>query len=196
MPDDKPEFYDPAEDGPWCSPREILARHGYAPLPPAKLDARQLPGRLWELLYAAAGRRFFFCRTNHLSDEELYVLLWERWLDEPTADIPPEAVPLALRVAADRMLPHLMQGADASLLQPPVNVLRLSLHPQGLAPNIANLAQWRAHIFERLRHQVQATFVVPTMLHRILEHPRFPSTDLSSLMSLSYGAAPMPLLNA
>ena len=91
MPDDKPEFYDPAEDGPWCSPREILARHGYAPLPPAKLDARQLPGRLWELLYAAAGRRFFFCRTNHLSDEELYVLLWERWLDEPTADIPPEA---------------------------------------------------------------------------------------------------------
>src|SRR5207253_2066875 len=60
-------------------------------------------------------------------------------------------------VAANRMLPHLMQGADASLLQAPVNVLRLSLHPQGLAPNIANLAQWRTHIFERLRHQVQAT---------------------------------------
>jgi len=36
-------------------------------------------------------------------------------------------------------------------------VLRLSLHPQGLAPRIANLAQWRAHIFERLRHQVHTT---------------------------------------
>ena len=42
------------------------------------------------------------------------------------------------------------------------------------------------------RHRVQATFVVPTMLHRILDHPRFSSTDLSSLTSLSYGAAPMP----
>jgi MmyB-like transcription regulator ligand binding domain len=60
-------------------------------------------------------------------------------------------------VAANRMLPHLMQGADESLLQAPVNVLRLSLHPKGLAPRIANLAQWRSHIFERLRHQVHAT---------------------------------------
>jgi transcriptional regulator with XRE-family HTH domain len=60
-------------------------------------------------------------------------------------------------VAANRMLPHLVQGADPSLLAPPVNVLRLSLHPRGLAPKIANLAQWRSHIFERLRHQVHAT---------------------------------------
>lgn len=60
-------------------------------------------------------------------------------------------------VAANRMLAHLVQGADAALLQPPVNVLRLSLHPRGLAPRIANLAQWRSHIFERLRHQVRAT---------------------------------------
>ena len=60
-------------------------------------------------------------------------------------------------VAANRMLPHLTQGADASLLQAPVNVLRLSLHPQGLAPKIANLVQWRTHIFERLRQQIHAT---------------------------------------
>ncbi|HUR89292.1 MAG TPA: helix-turn-helix transcriptional regulator [Ramlibacter sp.] len=60
-------------------------------------------------------------------------------------------------VAANRMLPHLMQGADPSLLQAPVNVLRLSLHPRGLASKIANLVQWRVHIFERLRHQVQLT---------------------------------------
>src|SRR5436309_8879664 len=91
MPDDAPELYDPAEDGPWRSPREIFARFGYAPVPPSELGDRQLPGRLWELLYAAAARRFFFCSTNHLSDQELYTLLWEQWLDEPTADIPPEA---------------------------------------------------------------------------------------------------------
>ncbi len=60
-------------------------------------------------------------------------------------------------VAANRMLAHLVQGADPALLQAPVNVLRLSLHPRGVAPRIANLGQWRSHIFERLRHQVQAT---------------------------------------
>ena len=91
MSDDAPDIYDPAEDGPWRSRREIFARFGYAPFPPADLDDRQLPGRLWELLYAAAARRFFFCSTDHLSDRELYGLLWEQWLDEPTADIPLEA---------------------------------------------------------------------------------------------------------
>jgi len=91
MPDDTPEVFDPAEDCGRCSPREILARHSYAPLPPAELNDLQLPGRLWEWLYAAAARRFFFCSTNHLSDREFYNLLWEQWLDEPTADIPLEA---------------------------------------------------------------------------------------------------------
>ena len=85
------EFIDPVEDCPSRSPREIFARYGYAPLPPGEMDDRQLPGRLWELLYAAAARRFFFFATNHLGDRSLYALLWERWLDEPTADIPLEA---------------------------------------------------------------------------------------------------------
>jgi hypothetical protein len=55
------------------------------------------------------------------------------------------------------MLPHLLAGADPSLLEPPVNVLRLSLHPRGLAPRIVNLAQWRRHVLERLRQQVAAS---------------------------------------
>jgi acyl-CoA synthetase (AMP-forming)/AMP-acid ligase II len=40
------------------------------------------------------------------------------------------------------------------------------------------------------RHAVTTAFIVPTMLYRILEHPDFPTTDLSSLVSLTYGAAP------
>ncbi|HEY6624809.1 MAG TPA: AMP-binding protein [Acidimicrobiales bacterium] len=40
------------------------------------------------------------------------------------------------------------------------------------------------------RHGVQTSFLVPTMLHRILDHPDFPTTDLRSLSSLTYGAAP------
>src|SRR5215467_12530570 len=42
------------------------------------------------------------------------------------------------------------------LLEPPVNVLRLSLHPDGMAPRIANLPEWRAHLLTRLHRQVAA----------------------------------------
>jgi transcriptional regulator with XRE-family HTH domain len=43
------------------------------------------------------------------------------------------------------------------LLAPPVNVLRLSLHPDGMAPHIVNLGEWRAHLLGRLRRQQAAT---------------------------------------
>jgi transcriptional regulator with XRE-family HTH domain len=43
------------------------------------------------------------------------------------------------------------------LLEPPANVLRLSLHPDGMAPRIANLPQWRAHLLARLSRQIEAT---------------------------------------
>jgi transcriptional regulator with XRE-family HTH domain len=60
-------------------------------------------------------------------------------------------------VAHNAAVAPLLAGADAALLQPPVNVLRLSLHPQGLAPRIANLAEWRAHLLARLRQQIDVT---------------------------------------
>lgn len=41
-------------------------------------------------------------------------------------------------------------------------------------------------------HRVTHSFVVPTMLKRIMEHADFPNTDLSSLKLVAYGAAPMP----
>ena len=43
------------------------------------------------------------------------------------------------------------------LLAPPANVLRLSLHPEGMAPRIVNLAEWRGHLLSRLQRQVAAT---------------------------------------
>ena len=48
-------------------------------------------------------------------------------------------------------------GVRPELLRPPANVLRLSLHPEGLAPRIVNLGEWRAHLLGRLRRQVAAT---------------------------------------
>lgn len=60
-------------------------------------------------------------------------------------------------VAHNRLVPILMAAAAPALLQPPVNVLRLSLHPQGLAPSIVNLGAWRAYVLHRLQTQVAST---------------------------------------
>jgi transcriptional regulator with XRE-family HTH domain len=54
-------------------------------------------------------------------------------------------------LAHNRVVALLLQGIDASLLAPPVNVIRLCLHPQGLAPMIVNLRQWQTHLLGQLR---------------------------------------------
>ncbi|MGH2968860.1 MAG: helix-turn-helix domain-containing protein [Solirubrobacteraceae bacterium] len=60
-------------------------------------------------------------------------------------------------VAANRSTALFTRDVAPELLEPPANVLRISLHPEGLAPRIANLAEWRAHLLDRLRREVAAT---------------------------------------
>jgi hypothetical protein len=60
-------------------------------------------------------------------------------------------------VAHNRGAGMLMAGLPEDLLAPPMNVLRASLHPDGLAPRIANLGQWKAHLLERLARQASVT---------------------------------------
>ena len=57
-------------------------------------------------------------------------------------------------LASNAAVAPLLAGVAAALLQGPINVLRLSLHPQGLAPRIENLAEWRAHLLARLQQQI------------------------------------------
>jgi hypothetical protein len=101
-------------------------------------------------------------------------LFFERSLDDPALGPARQAIDMVLKghepypalaidrhwtlVAANAAIVPLLAGvADPSLLEGPVNVLRLSLHPMGLAPRIANLAEWRAHLLERLHQQIGAT---------------------------------------
>jgi transcriptional regulator with XRE-family HTH domain len=60
-------------------------------------------------------------------------------------------------VDANDALRALTAGSAPHLLAPPVNVLRLSLHPDGLAPRIVNLAQWRAHLIGQLHRRAEQT---------------------------------------
>lgn len=60
-------------------------------------------------------------------------------------------------VEANPAVALLTAGAEPHLLTPPINVLRLSLHPDGMAPRILNLPEWRAHLLHRLRQQAVTT---------------------------------------
>lgn len=60
-------------------------------------------------------------------------------------------------VDANRAVAPFFDGVAQSLAEPPVNVLRATLHPDGLAPRIANLGQWRTHLLQRVRRQLERT---------------------------------------
>jgi transcriptional regulator with XRE-family HTH domain len=97
----------------------------------------------------------------------------ERALTDPALQAARKAVELVLKghepfpalaidrhwnlVSANAAVAPLLAGVDPALLAPPVNVLRLGLHPSGLAPRTENLREWRAHLLERLRRQVELT---------------------------------------
>jgi len=119
----------------------------------------------------------------------------ERTLQDPALQPAREAVELVLKghepypaiavdrhwtlLASNRAAHHLLAGIDTSLLRPPLNVLRVSLHPDGLAPRIVNLAQWRAHVFARLRRQIElsADAVLVALLAELRDYPGDAASD-------------------
>ena len=76
-------------------------------------------------------------------------------------------------LAHNRLVPLLLAMADAELRRPPINVLRLSLHPKGLAPHVVNLAEWREHLLARLRRQIDVT-ADPAMVDLMKELSGYP----------------------
>src|SRR6201997_1413632 len=97
----------------------------------------------------------------------------QRSLDDPALKSAREAINLVLKahepnpalaydrhwnlVSANRMVAPLLEGVPERLLGQPFNVLRLAFHPEGLAPRTVNLAEWCAHLLERLHRQCEAT---------------------------------------
>ena len=57
-------------------------------------------------------------------------------------------------VAANRGITMLLGGVPESLLTAPLNAMRLTLHPQGLAPRIRNLREWRGHLLAQMERQI------------------------------------------
>ena len=125
----------------------------------------------------------------------------ERRLDDPALAPAREALDRLLRahepypalavdrhwdlVAANRMLPLLLRHASPALLQPPVNVLRLALHPEGLAGMIGNLPMWRGHMLGRLARQVAASgdAVLAALADELRSYPGGEAPDEADLLA-------------
>jgi len=121
----------------------------------------------------------------------------ERSLDEPPMAAVHEAVERVLAahapfpalvvdrgwdlVSANEPVYALLEGVAPWLLEPPVNVIRLTLHTDGLAGRITNLGQWRGHLLHRLGRELAATG--DARLRRLLEELRGPDEP---------GASPPP----
>ncbi len=114
----------------------------------------------------------------------------ERRLDDPALAAARRAIELVLSghepypalaidrhwhlVAANRAVAPLLAGIAPALREPPINVIRLSLHPAGLGPRIINYAEWRAHLLARLRQQVELS-ADPALIALLQEATAYPS---------------------
>ncbi|POX44290.1 transcriptional regulator [Streptomyces sp. Ru71] len=56
--------------------------------------------------------------------------------------------------AANRGIMMFLEGVEEGLLEPPLNAMRLTLHPRGMAPRIRNLREWRGHLLAQMERQI------------------------------------------
>ncbi len=142
----------------------------------------------------------------------------ERSIDEPDMAAAKEVIGAVLRghgpfpalavdrhwnlVAANDAAGALLAGVDPALLAPPTNVLRASLHPDGLAPRIVNLAEWRHHLLARLRDDAERSGdPILFALHQELralpapasERPHGPTARIAVPLVIRDPASDMPL---
>jgi hypothetical protein len=131
----------------------------------------------------------------------------ERPLDDPALDPARQAVERVLAahepypalavdrhwtlVAANRAVAPLLAGASPALLAPPINVLRLSLHPDGLASRIVNLPEWRTCLLQRLARECELTGDTSTeaLLAELRDYPVASSSGSSRASSIAHADA-------
>jgi transcriptional regulator with XRE-family HTH domain len=133
----------------------------------------------------------------------------ERKLDDPALEQAKKAIELVIRghepypalaidrhwslVAANSVVYPLLTGVAPRLLEPPINVLRLSLHPEGLAPRVENSGEWRSHLLSRLRHQIDTT-ADPVLVELLAELEAYPVSGCAHHGHLDdYGGVLVPL---
>jgi transcriptional regulator with XRE-family HTH domain len=132
----------------------------------------------------------------------------QRALDDPALKSARQAIDLVLKahepnpalaydrhwnlVSANRMVAPLLDGVPERLLGQPFNILRIAFHPEGLAPRTVNLAEWAAHLLERLHRQCEAT-ADPELLKLYQDLKRYPIPARAGPISADNVAIPFKL---
>ncbi len=98
-------------------------------------------------------------------------------------------------VSANDSVAPLLAGVAPSLLGPGANVLRISLHPDGLAPRIRNLRDWRDHVLARLARQIEAVPdpVLVALLDELRSYPVPSGARAPTPAANLYGGLVVPL---
>lgn len=133
----------------------------------------------------------------------------ERQLNDPALGPAREAVDLILTghepypalaidrhwtlVAGNRAIPLLLVGVADHLLQPPVNVMRLCFHPDGLAPGIVNGSTLRSHLAARLHHEI-AISGDPVLQNLLTEISGYPLDDDESTTQATVPPVAVPFV--
>lgn len=125
-------------------------------------------------------------------------LFRERPLSDPQLAAARDAVELVLKghepypalaidrhwtiVASNNAIEPLLSGASPELLKPPVNALRLSLHPQGIAASIVNWHAWREHVLARLQRQIEVSGddTLSALRDELAAYPAPPDADATA----------------
>ncbi|WP_405534606.1 helix-turn-helix transcriptional regulator [Streptomyces sp. NBC_00075] len=103
-------------------------------------------------------------------------------------------------VAANRGILMLLDGLPESLLTPPVNAMRLTLHPEGLAPRIRNLREWRGHLLAQMEREIAlhrsaplralydevAAYPVPEQEESLADHTTGPMPQVALPMRIEH----------
>ncbi len=138
-------------------------------------------------------------------------LFRERPLSDPQLAAAREAVELVLKghepypalaidrhwtiVATNSALAPLLSGASPELLKPPVNALRLSMHPQGIAASIINWHAWREHVLARLQRQIDVSGddTLSALRDELAAYPAPPNADATTPDDASLSQIAVPL---
>lgn len=141
-------------DVPLRERNDLLLSAGFAPrYPQRSFDAPQLQ---------SVASAFRMILDGHLPHPALVL---DRWWD------------IVDRNSATDLL---LQGCAAELLEPPVNAIRLTLHPDGLAPRISNLGQWRAHLIHQVHARAERT-ADPRLWELLAEVRAYPGGDIEAV---------------
>nr|WP_277602185.1 hypothetical protein [Nocardioides sp. KC13] len=96
-------------------------------------------------------------------------------------------------VDANAPVDALIEGCDPRLLEPPLNVIRLCLHPRGVAPRIRNLPVWRAHLLHQLGRRITHTGGDPVLVALRDEVSAYASEDEPSARPLADPVVPLEI---